>query len=308
VFFYLAGQTAVPSLVARGRIVQANSWVQAAAAASGLLGLPVAGILIADIGPGRALAVDGITFVVSAISLAAVRRSFAHPVPLPAPRRRQPHSIFGALGDVLRATLTGVGIIWRTPVLRGATLLSIGLNLLLSLGSAAGLFRLKHDLSFSAMLIGFIFAGASAGAVALALAAGPLRRRLGFARALLLAVAIQAPLALGIGWVTNSVALGVCYAFSSGAGSLFSVTTISLRQTITPGALLGRVSAAVQTASALAITLGTFLGGLLTVALGASLTFTVMAGGLVLLVALAILGGVQRLDPRGPAAEPYWSM
>jgi hypothetical protein len=64
----------------------------------------------------------------------------------------------------------------------------------------------------------------------------------------------------------------------------------------------------VQTASALAITLGTFLGGLLTVTVGASLTFTVMAGGLALLVALAILGGIQGLDPRGPAAEPYWRM
>lgn len=301
VFFYLAGQSAIPSLIARPRIVEANSWVQAAAAGTSLLGLPIAGILIAGIGPGRALVVDALSFVVSAISLAVVRRPFSHPLPLPDwlpwPRR----SLGAALRGVTAATLAGLVVVWRTPVLRVSTALAVGLNVMLSLGTVAGLFRLRHDLHFSPALIGLMFAGASAGAVLLALAAGPLRHRLGFAGALLAAVAIQAPLALAIGWATDAWAIGIAYALSSGASSLFSVTTVSLRETITPEALLGRVSAAVQMLGALAVPIGIFVGGLLTDRIGASLTYTVMASALVLLLVVSLLAGLRRLDASAPA-------
>jgi MFS family permease len=327
VVFYLAGQSAVPSLVPRGRIVQANSWVQAASAGSGLLGLPIAGLLIAALGAGDALVVDGLSFVVSAFSLAAVRRSFAQPLPVPVrlppygPVVTHPPSCEGvvslptrlvgyrdtllaALRRVIAGTFAGLLVVWRTPALRAATALTVGLNLILSLGTATGLFRLRHDLNFSPTLIGFILGGASAGAIVLALAAGPLRRRLGMPGALLLALAVEIPVALGIGWATSSAVLGVSYALSSGAGSLFSITTVSLRQTITPAPYLGRVSAAVQTIGALVLPIGTFLGGVLTQRIGASLTYTAMAGALAVLLLVAVLGGLRRLDATQPAVVP----
>lgn len=301
VIFYLAGQSAVPSLIPRGRIVEANSWVQAAAAGTALLGLPIAGLLIASIGPGRALVIDALSFVVSAFSLAAVRRPFSHPLPLPDWLPIHRRSFGTALRRVTAATLAGLAVVWRTPALRGATALAIGLNVVLSLGTASGLFRLRHDLHFSPTIIGFMFAGASAGAIMLALAAGPLRRRLGFAGALLVAVAIQAPLALGIGWATNAWILAIAYALNSGASSLFAVTTVSLRETIIPEPLLGRVSAAVQMLGALAVPPGIFVGGLLTEHIGASLTYTIMAGALILLLLVALLAGLRRLDASAPA-------
>jgi hypothetical protein len=327
VFFYLSGQVAVPSLVPRGRLVQANSWVQAAAAGSGLLGLPIAGILIAAIGPGKALVVDALSFVVSAVSLALVRRPFsgAPPAPLRLPNlghiiprlptyedilclpARLPgygHSLAATIRQATRDTLAGLGIVWRTPSLRATTLLTVGLNLILSVGTATGLFRLRHDLHFSPTLIGFIFAGASAGAVLLSLLAGPLRRWLGVAGALLAAVAVEVPVALGIGWTTGSVVIGVCFALSSGAGALFGTTTISLRETITPEAYLARVSAAVQTLGALVVPIGAFVGGLLTDAIGASLTYSAMAGALLVLLLLALLAGLRRLNASAPAVVP----
>jgi len=213
-------------------------------------------------------------------------------------------SVLASVRRVIAGALAGLAIVWRTPALRGATAVTVGLNLILSLGTATGLYRLRHDLNFSPTLIGFIFAGASAGAVLLALAAGSLRRRLGFAGALLVSVAVEAPVALGIGWATNSLVIGVCYALSSGASSLFSITTVSLRETITPAAFLGRVSAAAQTMGALVVPVGTFFGGALTQMIGASLTFTIMAGAFVALVLLALRGGLQRLDASKPAATP----
>jgi MFS family permease len=329
VVFYLAGQSAVPSLVPTGRIVQANSWVQAASAGSGLLGLPIAGLLIAVFGAPDALVVDGFTFIASALSLAAVRRPFAEQpaVPLRLPPYSPPvthppscegvgvisfpallasyrASTLAAIRRVFAGAFAGLLIVWRTPSLRAATTLTVGLNLILSLGSAAGLFRLRHDLNFSPALIGLIFAGASAGAIVLSLAAGPLRHRLGVPGALLVALALEVPVALGIGWSTSSVALGVSYALASGAGSLFSITTVSLRGTITPAPFLGRVSAAVQTVGALALPVGTFLGGALTEMIGASLTYTIMAGALATLLLLALLAGLQRLDASAPAVIP----
>ncbi|GAC1450243.1 MAG: hypothetical protein PVSMB4_09010 [Ktedonobacterales bacterium] len=79
------------------------------------------------------------------------------------------------------------------------------------------------------------------------------------------------------------------------------MTTVSLRETITPEALLGRVSAAVQMLGALAVPIGIFVGGLLTDRIGASLTYTVMAGALVLLLVVSLLAGLRRLDASAPA-------
>ncbi len=327
VVFYLAGQSAVPSLVPKDRIVQANSWVQAAAAGSGLLGLPIAGLLIAVFGAPDALIVDGLSFVISALSLAAVRRSFTEQPPVPARLPPYSHTVthppscegvvslpatlasyrdstLAAIRRVFAGAFAGLQTVWRTPSLRAATLLTVGLNLILSLGSAAGLFRLRHDLNYSPTLIGLIFASASAGAIVLSLLAGPLRHRLGVRGALLVAIALEVPVALGIGWSTSSVVLGVSYALGSGAGSLFSITTVSLRGTITPAPFLGRVSAAVQTIGALVLPVGMFLGGLLTQAIGATLTYTIMAGALAVLLLLALLGGLQRINASAPAAVP----
>ena len=79
-FFRPASTRALPDLVAPARLQEANGLMSTARNAANVLGPALAGILVAGAGAGVALAIDAATFVVSALSLAAIGGHFARPV------------------------------------------------------------------------------------------------------------------------------------------------------------------------------------------------------------------------------------
>jgi predicted MFS family arabinose efflux permease len=72
-FFEPASTGLVPMTVDSGRLQQANALLGLSRAAGSIAGPAIAGVLVATVGPGAALAVDAATFGVSAAFLAAVR-------------------------------------------------------------------------------------------------------------------------------------------------------------------------------------------------------------------------------------------
>ena len=78
--FFLAGYTAsVPALVGRSQVALANSYFEAIYSMGFILGPAIAGILAATIGPGPTLAIDAVSFGLSALGLAFVRRDLRAP-------------------------------------------------------------------------------------------------------------------------------------------------------------------------------------------------------------------------------------
>lgn len=80
-FFRPASTRALPDLVAGARLQEANGLMSTARNSANVLGPALAGILVASAGAGVALAIDAATFVVSALSLAAIGGHFARPAP-----------------------------------------------------------------------------------------------------------------------------------------------------------------------------------------------------------------------------------
>src|SRR5829696_2229816 len=74
-FFEPASTGLVPMTVSAGRLQQANALQGLSRAAGAIAGPAIAGVLVATVGPGAALAVDGATFAVSAAFLMALRVS-----------------------------------------------------------------------------------------------------------------------------------------------------------------------------------------------------------------------------------------
>jgi MFS family permease len=68
-FFIPAATGLVPEIVSRGRLQQANGLLSTTGSAFEVLGPVLAGIFVATIGPGWALAIDAVTFLVSAAFL-----------------------------------------------------------------------------------------------------------------------------------------------------------------------------------------------------------------------------------------------
>jgi Major Facilitator Superfamily len=73
VFFYPAAVGLTPATLPPERLQQGNGLLQIAGSATSIVGPATAGLLVALTSPGVALAVDGGTFVASALALAAMR-------------------------------------------------------------------------------------------------------------------------------------------------------------------------------------------------------------------------------------------
>src|SRR5262249_14924670 len=67
---------AIPSLVPKEQLVAANGRIMASYQAASVAGPLLAGVLVSFVRVADVLLVDGVSFVVSAVSLALVRRSF----------------------------------------------------------------------------------------------------------------------------------------------------------------------------------------------------------------------------------------
>ena len=114
-FFQIAYQAWLPEVTGEPRLGEANAAVEAADAASVLVGYPLAGALITAVGPTLALGADALSFLVSAVSLGRVRT-------VPSPRRAAPAPKLAARGALVEA-LAGMRAIVTRPeqrLLKGA--------------------------------------------------------------------------------------------------------------------------------------------------------------------------------------------
>jgi MFS family permease len=82
-FFTPASVGLMPQVVSRDRLQQANALVSISQSATHIFGPLLAGLIVATIGPGWAFAIDGLSFLMSAGFLLAMR-----PAPLVTPERR----------------------------------------------------------------------------------------------------------------------------------------------------------------------------------------------------------------------------
>ncbi|MFE2150326.1 MFS transporter [Streptomyces lavendulae] len=235
--FDVAYVTAVPDLVPPRDLTAANGRLMSTFAFGTLLGPVAAGLITTGADAGWALAVDGATFAVSALTLRWVRFG-RHGDGEPRP---------AGDGGFRERFLAGFRFLWAQPVLRSLTVLLTLLTFVTMGATDLLIFRVLHDLHRSAATLGYVIAVSGLGAVAAAFTAGRLRRALGFGTCWLGSVALIA-LAVAVTGVARSVPVvaGAAVVFMFGL-TLGGVCSMTLRQEITPEPLLGRVTSAFWT-------------------------------------------------------------
>jgi MFS family permease len=294
---------AIPSLVERkDDLVTANGRIQASYSAAQVAGPLLAGLLIATISVQQVFWLDAASFLLSALSLAMVRRRFntaKDPGEAEQPRR----AIFRDVGDGLRYVLSH-------PVLRNISAMMAIINLVMSSVYAQLVLFAKDRLSATDTQVGLLFSAGSIGVVGLSLLAGPLRRRWPFSKVALSALVLDGLMTVGLAftrWYWLALPL---WALSSGLGILFNINTGSLRQQIVPNEMLGRVISIAGVLAWSAIPIGTILGGLAVERTGNVALIFGIIGVVVVAVALAFslspVGHAERyLEPEAeqqPAA------
>ena len=295
--FEIASLSALPWLVGRDDLGGAQAAVQGSGAVAEVAGPGIAGALVAALSASGTLLLDVVSYIVSAGSLLLVHRpepAVAAP-PEPAPLRVE--------------LLAGFRQVLRSPLLRCTVTYSAVTNLLLTASQTVLIVFAVRELHFGSATLGLALGAGLLGAPLGAATSDQLARRIGTGPLLLLGATVTSVAGVAAGLTPVGAAAVPLFIASIAVltlGSLwFNIQSVTLRQSITPPAVLGRVNAAARTISYAAIPIGGVLGGLLAGPLGYR---TVIVGtGVLMLLACAPLTMPTLLNVRGtPAPEPIW--
>jgi MFS family permease len=272
VFFEVAHQTYLPRLLPADKLVPANAKLAANASVAALAGASLGGYLVQLLTAPFVFVIDALSFLWSAVWV----RSIRHREP---PITKAPDRHLG------REIAEGVRYVWRQPVLRPIALATATTVVGQSGGMAVSTVFLVRDIGLSAGVIGVL---GTVGLIGALLASGFAQRlvaRIGQPRALVygvlllgLAFLAQAFTTPGWGltwWVVSGFVASFCII-------LTNVVQATIRQTVCPPALLGRVSATMELMVWGVMPVSTVLGGVLGATAGTR-------------VALVVFGAVSSL-------------
>ncbi len=268
VFFDVSYMAYVPWLVEPDQMLEANSRLQVTWSAAQTVGPGLAGVLVQAVGAARAVLVDGLSFVASTVALMSIRR----PEPRPSPRLVRHH--------LLTEVAEGLRHVFGIPVLR-AQLLCMTAAGVFAHAYEAPLYVFAYDrLHLSPVLLGTMLASQGLGAMIGSVVGTRIIGLLGVGRTISLANAFASaviglvPLAL---FVPPAAVIFPVLVLAGMVGVSGDIAQVTLRQTLTPARLQGRMGAVFRSFFWGAWPIGNLLGGVLAAVMGAPATLWVTA-------------------------------
>jgi len=288
VFFDVAYQSYLPSLVDRADLVEGNAKLEVSQSGAQVAGPALAGFLIQAIGAAKAIAVDAGAFLTSAVVLLSIRK----PEPKPSPSSSDSDPNF--IGELKE----GAQVVTKNPVLTRIAACTATSNLGGSIAFTVFLIFAYNQLKLTPEIVGIIFALGSVGLLAGAVLAARVARGVGLGWALAVATVVGGIAALGVPLALVGSPVLVLAALQVLGGfclPIYNINQVSLRQAITPDRLQGRMNATMRTIVWGTIPVGSFIGGILGTQIG--VVATIMIGGVVYVLAAAwiLLGPVISL-------------
>ncbi|MEV4110255.1 MFS transporter [Nonomuraea sp. NPDC049695] len=288
--FQVTYVAAVRGLAGEKRVTEANGMLYATAAAAGILGPTLAGVVTGHLGPTAAITINAASFGLSAAGVLLTRASryaveTIEPVE-PAPNRRP-----------WRELLAGAEFLFRHPVLRTLTvLLSFFIFMTLGLTDIV-IYRLKHDLGQADSVVGVVLGIGAAGTMVGSMLVARMRRILGFGPLWIGAQVVSGLAILGLGLARSVWGVAAIMALYLACVSLAGICSMSLRQQVTPSRLLGRVTSAFWTIHFSLGPVGAAALGWATAQYSATTVFVFAGAACLLLALIALVTPVRQRHP-----------
>jgi MFS family permease len=291
VFFEVANQAYLPSLVGRANIPEGNAKLQISQSTAQVAGPGVAGLLISFFSAAMVVVIDAVSYFVSAIACALIRK----PEDKPGGEGGRPN-VFAAIGHGLR-------YVWTHPVLR-PMVLSIAFFMTFATGiQTLYVLYLARQLDVPKGWIGVLLAMVGVGALVGSTLSMKSLRRFGPGPAAFWTIVLGngafllVPLAGGPLWLAIAM-LAVSQVLVGLTSPIGMVAMGSLRQVLTPNDMQGRVIATVRGLSLGLAPVGALLAGLLGSdrALGLHPTMLIFAVGVlipIVVVGLSPIPGIR---------------
>jgi MFS family permease len=268
--FDLAVTSFLPSVVGKENLIEGNSKIQISHSVASIGGPGLAGVLIQVITAPIALALDALSFLVSAFCLLFIHTT----EPAQNPSRKN-QNIWREIGE-------GIHAVFRNPILSpltvGTTIASLGG----AIQETVFLLYLTRELTINPAWIGIILATGGFASLLGAMLAEPITRHFSPGRVLIIAQLVVSagmgiiPFASG-GLMLAIPILILSRVITSAGVAIYSINQISLRQSITPDHLLGRVNACRRVLVFGIIPVGAMLGGMMGETIGLKLTLVMGA-------------------------------
>ncbi|WP_433928490.1 MFS transporter [Sorangium cellulosum] len=285
VFFDVAYQSYVPTLVDRARLVDGNGKLEIVNSGAQVAGPSVGGWLVNLLSAPVAIVADAVSFVCSALLLGRIDAAE------PAPQRAR---ALGLLGEIRE----GVRFVLGHPILRMIALRSALANMAFSAALAVQALFLLRELGLPPEVYGVLLAAGAIGGLVGGAVVGPLTRRIGSARIIWLGPLLFQPFALLVPFTRPGAGLAffVAGTFVEAIGIVvYNVSQISFRQAITPERLLGRMNATMRFLVWGTMPLGSLLGGALGERYGVRAALWMGIGGLLLSLLPLLLSPLVRM-------------
>lgn len=275
VLFDVAYQSYLPSLVGQGDLFEGNRLLSISSATAEILGPSLTGVLVQLITAPIAILLDACSFVVSAVSVWLIR------APEP-PAHATPHE------SLREEILGGMKVILAHSLLRALFFRSILAFLSMGLGlfTYYVLFAIRV-LGLKPASLGVAIALGGAGSLIGGLCSTRISRKLplklSFLTSAFLIGCFQFLTPLASLTPRFALALVCCQQFFGDfAWTIYYVNETTLRQSVAPAHLLGRVNAAIQLASRGMLPIGALAGGFLGGKIGIANTLWIGAAGTLL--------------------------
>jgi MFS family permease len=291
--FAVAQRSYLPSLVAKEELIEANSRMQASESAMEVGGPAVGGMLVQALSGPAAVAIDAATFVGSAVALATMRSKEAPPAP-------------GTGPSLLRDAMEGLRAVRGHELLRPVAVATVCFGFFGGFWHSLYTLFGVRELGLSPAAVGVTIGAGGLGSLAGAVIAGRLARRIGLGGAMALSRVAMAPtgfviaLAGGPMWLAFATLI-LAQLLGDVFWGVYDIASVSLRQSVTPDRLLGRVNASFYLLGAGVLPIGALAAGWLAEAIGARETLLVASCGGLVGDAWLVLSPVRRF--RGDEAQ-----
>jgi predicted MFS family arabinose efflux permease len=291
VAYGVAAPALVPALVARDALPAANGRIELARSVAYSAGPALGGLLVGWIGAGWAYGCAAALSALAAALLAGLR---------------EPPRVAIASRHFLVELREGARFVFGDALLRPMLATAVFFNVGFFTLQAVYVPYAVQRLGLSASAVGVTLGAYGVGMVCGALAAPSVARRVKFGRTLIVGpfCGLAASLTMVATLAVPSFWLAALSFFLVGAGPiLWVVGSTTLRQAITPSAMMGRVSALNSTATYGARPVGALLGAVVSAHYGMDACLVVAALGFVVQAAIIVMSPAARLTriPEGAA-------
>lgn len=276
VAYELSYLSATPDIVGASQLQSANRATEIAQSGAGALGPAVAGALVGWWNVAGALLFSVVCYAASFALLTANRWTERR-----APEREVRERVWPSL-------IAGLRFVSHHKVVRLLVVYLGVKNVFLQAFQTAILILLVQRLGLAPVVVGAVLAAGAVGFLCGAAVSPPVGAKMGVGLVIIVSSVVSGVGMCLVAIPGTAAVLPAIGSFVVGAGSgLFNIQNISVRQSLTPADTLGRTNGVVKIVSYTAMSLGAFLGGLLSSLAGAP--SVILACGLGVLFSTLIL-------------------